>query len=102
MDVFALVGLNLQRLRRNRQVSQEELAFRAESTRGYLSGIENGKRNVTIEVLDRLARALEVDIAEFFINPLEARPPAKNRSLKKRAVKKSAPKQKPIRGRRVR
>jgi transcriptional regulator with XRE-family HTH domain len=69
MDVCAVVGLNLQRLRRERQFSQEELAFRSGATRAYLSGIEAGRRNATIRTLDKLAAALEADIGEFFVKP---------------------------------
>lgn len=32
----------------------------------YLSGVEGGKRNLSIMVLDRIASALNVDVAEFF------------------------------------
>lgn len=67
MDPRALVGLNIQRLRRSLGVSQEELALRAGSTRAYLSGIETGRRNPSVLKLDRLAAALGVDLAEFFV-----------------------------------
>ena len=35
----------------------------------YLSGVEGAKRNPTVEVLERLAAALRVDISEFFKRP---------------------------------
>jgi transcriptional regulator with XRE-family HTH domain len=66
MDARKRVGLNVQRLRRGRGLSQEELAHRAEVHQTYLSGVEGGKRNPSIGVLGRIATALEVDIEELF------------------------------------
>ena len=59
------VGLNLQRLRRERGLSQEELADLAEIHQTYLSGVERGKRNPTIAVLQRIAQALGADIEDL-------------------------------------
>ena len=65
MDVRERVGLNLQRLRRERGLSQEELADLANIHQTYLSGVERGKRNPTITVLQRIAEALGTDIKEL-------------------------------------
>lgn len=69
MDVRVVVGLNIQRLRRERGISQEELSFRAPTTRGYLSGLEAGRRNPTIGILEKIANALGVNVSEFFAEP---------------------------------
>ncbi len=66
MDVRKRVGLNVQRLRRDKGLSQEELAHRAEIHQTYLSGVEGGKRNPSVMVLARIAAALRVDIEELF------------------------------------
>ncbi|MBN9079401.1 MAG: helix-turn-helix transcriptional regulator [Rhizobiales bacterium] len=79
MDVRAIVGINLQRLRREQGLSQEELAFCSGSTRAYLSGIEAGRRNATILTLAKLASALGVDVAEFFVRPPKAQRKHKER-----------------------
>ena len=65
MDVRRRVGLNVQRLRRLRDLSQEELAHRAGIHQTYLSGVENGRRNPSIAVLDRIATALGADVEEL-------------------------------------
>ena len=65
MDVRERVGLNLQRLRREKGLSQEELADRADIHQTYLSGVERGKRNPTITVLQRIAAALGTDIEDL-------------------------------------
>lgn len=69
MDVRARVGQNVQKLRRDRDLSQEELAHRANVHQTYLSGVESGKRNPSVVVLERIAIALEVDISDFFRQP---------------------------------
>ncbi|WP_297584826.1 helix-turn-helix transcriptional regulator [Roseibium sp.] len=56
----------MQNLRRGKGLSQENLAHRAEIHQTYLSGVESGKRNPSVLVLDRIARALDVDIVELF------------------------------------
>lgn len=69
MDVRAQVGLNLQKLRRQRELSQEELAARALVHQTYLSGLERGKRNPSLLVLARLANALNVEIEDIVRRP---------------------------------
>jgi len=66
MDARKRVGVNVQRLRRDKGLSQEELAHRAAVHQTYLSGVETGKRNPSVGVLERIATALTVDISEFF------------------------------------
>ncbi len=65
MDVRSRVGLNLQALRRARGLSQEELAHRAEVHQTYLSGVERGRRNPSVMVLQRIAVALDADVEEL-------------------------------------
>jgi transcriptional regulator with XRE-family HTH domain len=69
MDARALVAWNLRRLRVAKGLSQEALAVDAEVDRTYVSRLERGLENPTILVLERLAGALEADIAEFFVRP---------------------------------
>jgi transcriptional regulator with XRE-family HTH domain len=65
MDVRKRIGLNVQNLRRAAGLSQEELADRASVHQTYLSGVEQGKRNPSILVLDRIAQALGADIHDL-------------------------------------
>ena len=58
-------GLNLRKIRKEYKLSQENLALIVELDRTYISGIERGKRNVSLINIVKLARALEVSPAEL-------------------------------------
>ena len=47
-------------------ISQEELAERAELHRTYISSIEQGDRNISLENIEKVARALDISIAALF------------------------------------
>ncbi len=75
MGASSLLAWNLRRLRVAHGVSQRRLAANAEITRGYISRIERELENPTLEMLDRLATALSVPMAEFFVVPGNAELP---------------------------
>ena len=60
------VGSRIKELRRALELSQEELALKAEVDRTYLAGVEQGKRNPSIKSLEKILKALEVSFGEFF------------------------------------
>ena len=57
------VATQVKEIRRSRHLSQRQLASRMQVPRTYISKIENGKAMPTLSSLDRLARALQVDIS---------------------------------------
>nr|WP_295466245.1 helix-turn-helix transcriptional regulator [Mesorhizobium sp.] len=61
MNLRAVFGLNVQRLRRERKLSQEQLSFASGRTRAYISSVEAGRRNATLDTLEVLATALGVE-----------------------------------------
>ena len=66
MSVQSRVSRNIQRIRREKDLSREEVAHRADIHQTYLSGVETGKRNPSILVVERIAKALGVDVSEIF------------------------------------
>ena len=65
MDIRRQLGLNVQRIRKERDWSQEELSFQSGLHRTYISGIERGARNPTVLVIEQLAEALRVTPARL-------------------------------------
>lgn len=65
MDIKEKFGNRLKALRKEKGLSQEELALKSGLNRPYISGIEKGKRNVSLEVMEKLAEALGVGIGEL-------------------------------------
>lgn len=66
MKLRGIVARNLRRLRTERHVTQEELADRAGLNRKYPSLLENEHYAASVDVLEKLANALDVDPVEFF------------------------------------
>ncbi len=54
------VGLNIQKLRRERGISQEDLALMAKVNRGYMGKLENAKNSASLDMVERIATALNV------------------------------------------
>ena len=61
MDVVAVLGTNVRRFRLEAGLSQEQLAFEADMKRSYVSDLERGVRNPTVQALGRLAAALKIE-----------------------------------------
>lgn len=61
METLKRVGANIQRLRKEKGWSQEELADRTGLHRTYISSVERGRRNPTITVIEKFMIALECD-----------------------------------------
>ncbi len=71
MDVRRRLGLNVQRLRRAKGWSQEELAERAGLHRTYVSGVERGIRNPTITIVEKLAITLGASLDTLADGPAD-------------------------------
>lgn len=61
----AAFGARVREVRVGHGWSQEDFAHRADLDRTYISGIERGRRNPTLDIIHRLAQALEVRVADL-------------------------------------
>ena len=64
-DWRAVVGRNVYRFRKTAGLTQEQLAFEAKIDLTYVGGIERGRRNPSVQVLARIAIALNVEPADL-------------------------------------
>lgn len=60
------LGRRIAQLRERQGLTQQDLADEAEMHQTYLCGVENGRRNSTIDVIARIATALGKDMSELF------------------------------------
>ena len=68
-DVFVRFGERLREVRQRAGVSQEKLADQAGLHRTYVSSVERGKRNISLQNIERLALALGVTMADLMPRP---------------------------------
>ena len=64
-DVKVLFGQKLRRIRTKQQISQERLGELAGLHRTYVSSVERGERNVSLETIEKFAEALGVKMAQL-------------------------------------
>ena len=65
MDKKGLLGKRIREIRKSQGLSQEKLAERASISAQYVSNIERGKENPTLDLLLRLAEALRVSLGQM-------------------------------------
>ena len=66
MNVKEKLGKRINELRIEKSLSQEKLALKANIDRAYMHLIEKGKTNVSIELIEKIAVALEIGIKDLF------------------------------------
>jgi len=67
-DIKQRFGKAIRRRRRELDFSQEELAEKANLHRTYISSIERGSRNPSLENIEKLAKALNISVSALFTN----------------------------------
>jgi transcriptional regulator with XRE-family HTH domain len=65
-DLRKQFGASIREARKRLNISQEELGFRTELDRTYISGIERGERNPSLENIGKIAKALNVPLSQLF------------------------------------
>ncbi len=68
-EVIGIVAANVKAARLAAGLSQEELAHEADVDRTYVSQVEGAKRNITVTVLARIARALQTTPDKLLLSP---------------------------------
>lgn len=60
------VGQRIKELRTKQGLSQEEFAFKCDLDRTYITSLERGKRNISLKNLEKIAKAFNMTLSEFF------------------------------------
>ena len=66
MDIKEKIGKRLRKLRTAIGLSQEKFSFECELDRTYIASIEQGRRNVSIVNIEKIAKALNISVSDFF------------------------------------
>ncbi len=71
MDIKQKIGERLKEIRTQKSLSQEAVAYNAEIERSFVTHIENGRRNVSVETLEKIiSNGLKISFQEFFDDSL--------------------------------
>ena len=65
MKIEEQLGMRIRFLRKQKKMSIEDLALECGINRNYLCDLENGKRNPTLRILEKIANGLEISISEL-------------------------------------
>ena len=65
MDIYSQLGKRIIYLRKQRKMSQLQLALDSEINKNYISDLERGKRNPSLMILNKIAIALKIDMSEL-------------------------------------
>jgi transcriptional regulator with XRE-family HTH domain len=60
------LGKKIAELRKKRGFSQEDFAHECGFHRSYMGAVERGEKNITIQMLERIAKTLKISLAELF------------------------------------
>ena len=80
MDLKKMIGSRIQEIRNKKGITQDQLSEKVGISSKYLSSIERGKENPTLNTILKMARSLDVMPDEFFTH-LEIEDPGKRKSM---------------------
>lgn len=66
MNPYIELGMRIRFLRKERKLSQEDLALEAGINPKYLCDIEKGRRNMTLDILLKICQALHISLVDLF------------------------------------
>lgn len=68
MDIKIKFWLKIKELRKIKKISQEQFAFKSKLHRTYISDIERWIKNISLENIEKIALALEINLSDLFNN----------------------------------
>ena len=66
MDIKVAIGERIAQLRKAKKLSQQKFSYEAEIERSYLTHVEKGRKNISVETLLKITKALGISLKDFF------------------------------------
>lgn len=66
MTIEQQIGDRIKKIRIEKNMTQEQLAWEANVDRTYMNHVENGRKNISVRSLEKIVNALGVSFYEFF------------------------------------
>lgn len=66
MELKAIVGKNIVKYRKDKNLTQQDLAYRADISVSHLRNIERGQVNTTLDIVERVSRSLDIPPVDLF------------------------------------
>lgn len=66
MAIEEQIGERIKKIRIEKKLTQEQLAWEANVDRTYMNHVENGRKNISIRSLEKIIKALDVSFHDFF------------------------------------
>ena len=66
MDIKVAIGERIAQLRKAKKLSQQKFSYEAEIERSYLTHVEKGRKNISIDTLVKITNALNISLKDFF------------------------------------
>lgn len=70
MNINERIASRIRELREEKKLTQEQLAWKSEVNRTFMNHVESGRRNISVETLDKILTGLEFSFQDFFSAPL--------------------------------
>lgn len=66
-SILIKFGTRVRQLRKERNLSQEELSYKADLHRTYIGMIERAEKNITLLNIEKIAKALNLEVKDLFV-----------------------------------
>lgn len=66
MNILTQLGMRIRYLRKQKGMSQLDLSLEAGVNKNYISDLERGSRNPSLLILERICKALDIDLSTLF------------------------------------
>lgn len=66
MDIKVAIGERIAQLRKAKKLSQQKFSYEADIERSYLTHVEKGRKNISVETLVKITDALDISLRDFF------------------------------------